>query len=111
MRRFPPALSSGLAVSSESGRMRSPRPAAKIKAFIVRSERVPDARRDTFERVEQAREGQERGVALGHVAYVAHEARRVGKILRLAVPVLDARENAEHFQVALQAHPLEGAIE
>src|SRR5262245_55817425 len=91
--------------------MRSPRPAAKIKAFMVASERIAEARRLALEPVEQACERQERTVALGDTAHILHEARRVGEILRLAIAILDAREDSEHLEVALQSHPLEGAIE
>src|SRR5262245_66475562 len=91
--------------------MRSPRPAAKIKAFMVASERIAEARRLALEPVEQACERQERTVALGDTAHVLHEARGVGEILRLAIAILDAREDSEHLEVALQPHPLEGAIE
>src|SRR5882672_3269818 len=108
--RLPPALSRGLAIWSDNGRMRSPRPAAKISAFIG-SERVADARRNAFELVEKACERQQLGVALGHAAHVLHEARRVGEVLRFAVSIVDAGENAEHLQVTLQAHPFERAIE
>ena len=42
---------------------------------------------------------------------VGEEARQVGEVLRLAVAVLQAAEDAEHLQVALQAHPFDRAVE
>ena len=42
---------------------------------------------------------------------VGDEARGIGKVLGLAVAVVDAREDAEHLEMALQPHPLEGAPE
>lgn len=49
-------------------------------------------------------------VTLGGTARVIHHQRQVGQIRVFAVPVIEAGENAEHFQVALQAHEFEIAI-
>ena len=62
---LPPTSSSGLGHVSVNGRMRSPRPAAKIIAFLrechaARLERVADFVGAAFEIIEQARERTQR---------------------------------------------------
>src|SRR5512138_650090 len=99
---LPATSTSGFGTRSVSGRSRSPRPAARSIAFIARS---------FLYFVQQAQERRELAIALRHVTRVAEEARRVAEILRLAVAVVDAREDAEHLEVALQAHPFERAPE
>src|SRR6266852_9365329 len=65
----------------------------------------------SFNLVEQSRERSELAIAGRDRARVADEARRVLEILRLAVAVADAREDAEHLAMALQPHPLQRAPE
>src|SRR5688572_6017709 len=111
---LPPTRSSGLGVVSESGRMRSPRPAARIIAPIMMrtsSASLRGRRRDALEPVEQARERGELAVALRDGTRVTEETRRVFHVAGLAIAVRDAREDAEHLEVALQPHPLELAKE
>ena len=109
MSGLPPAGSSGLGVMSVRGRIRSPRPAARIIAFMS-SERVSRARRALLECVEEPHEGSQLGIAPADRARVFKEARRVVEIAGFAVAVMDARENAEHLEVPLQAHPFEIAV-
>ena len=45
---LPPTGSSGFGVVSVSGRMRSPRPAAKIRAFMVRASRGKHGKQGAF---------------------------------------------------------------
>ena len=59
------------------------------------------------QRLEQARQRPELRVARRHLVRVGEEARQVGAVRRLGIAVLEAREDAEHLQVALQAHPFE----
>src|SRR5712691_9072255 len=65
----------------------------------------------SFELVEEPGERGECGVALGHCARIAEEARRILEIFWLAVAIVDAREDTEDLEVALQSHPLERAPE
>ena len=58
-----------------------------------------------------AQQRRQLAVAAGGRADVGDEARRVGQVLRLAVAQRQPREDARHLQVALQAHPLDGAVE
>src|SRR5882672_5064152 len=107
---FPRTSRRHFGIESESGRMRSPRPAARIIAFMVRSERVADALLGRIELVEQARERHELAVALAGAAQVAHHAGLVLQITVLAVPDRKARKDSQHFQLPLDPHPLEIAI-
>src|SRR5438132_1406279 len=50
-------------------------------------------------------------VSSGSGARVGNEARRVLEVFRLAVAVVDAREDAEHLEMALQPHPFQRAPE
>src|SRR5205085_10452218 len=59
------------------------------------------------QRLEQPRERSEPVVARRHVVRVTEETRQVFAVLRLAVTVLQAAEDAEHLEVALQPHPFE----
>ena len=63
------------------------------------------------QRLEQPRQRPQAVVARGHLVRVGEEARQVLAVLRLAVAVLQAAEDAQHLQVALQAHPFELAPE
>ena len=55
--------------------------------------------------------GRRRRVARRDLVRVGEEARQVGAVRGLAVAVLQAREDAEHLQVALQADPFDAAPE
>src|SRR5574343_1924415 len=101
---LPPATSSGLGVWSVSGRMRSPRPAARIMAFIGLLVAVADLLGIAFQPVEQVLQRFQLDVAGGGLAGVVDEARQVVDVLVLADAVLEAAEDAEHLEVALQAH-------
>src|SRR5947208_70388 len=108
MRGLPPTSSNGFGVASVSGRMRSPRPAARIIAFTLKG--ISHARHALFDHVEKADETAKLGIAFRHGSRVCEEAGRVVEIAGLAVTVVNAREDAEHLEMALQAHPLERAI-
>ena len=64
-----------------------------------------------FDLVDQAQQRRQFAVAAGGGADVGDEARRVGQVLGLAVAQRQPREDARHLQVALQAHPLDRAVE
>src|SRR3569832_1547779 len=120
----PRTFKSGLGQVSVSGRMRSPRPAAKIIAFIVlvpwmrspaacrasgsfrqrekSSKSEADLRRLGFERVEQSDQRRQCLVAAGRLARVIQRQRQILQITVLAVTMIQPRENAEHLQMALQ---------
>src|SRR5688572_12491728 len=83
MSGLPPASTSAFGIVSVSGRSRSPRPAARSIAFTRARPAV----------------------------WRAGRARRVLQVFRLAVAVIDAREDAQHLEVALQSHPLQRAPE
>src|SRR5882672_1299307 len=108
---FPRTSRRHFGIESESGRMRSPRPTARIIAFMVRSERVADALLRRPELVEQAGERRELAVALAGAPQVAHHQRLVLQVAVLAVPEREPREDPEHFQLALSSHPFEIAVE
>src|SRR5512135_2987877 len=109
---LPPARSRGLGVSSVSGRMRSPRPAARIIALVIGSAagtvvsgRVHEGWRAAFEQVEDAREGVEFAVPCAGAPQVAQDPRHVAHVAMLAVAVRKAREDPEDLELALHAHP------
>src|SRR5688572_24527960 len=106
----PATGSSGFGTRSVSGRMRSPRPAARIIAFTL-SLRAARRRVAPLEIIHQARKRRELAIALGDGARVTHEARSVLEIAGFAVAEMDAREDAQDLQVALQPHPFEVAVE
>jgi hypothetical protein len=96
-------------------------PAAAI-APVRREDRAP--RRLTAQRSEYATaafmpdrgsisdiSGFSGAVAQRHPGGIGEEARQVLRVLRLAVAVLQAAEDAQHLQVPLQPHPFEGAPE
>src|SRR5512146_1229206 len=112
MSGLPPTSSSGLGTLSESGRIRSPRPAARIIAFMPSpSERVASNRAPVLEDVEELQERRELAVARARRAKIAHHARHVGEIGALAVAVPEPREDAQHLDLPLHAHPFEIAPE
>src|SRR5690349_22285752 len=110
---LPPASSSGFGVTSDSGRMRSPRPAARIIARAVAPDSggACDIGQRLVERVEQRRERVELAIARARTAQVAHHQRHVVDVGRLAVAMLEPREDAEDLELPLYAHPLEIAPE
>src|SRR5690554_1689130 len=114
IRGLPPASSSGLGQVSVSGRMRSPRPAARIIARVTGdapSERVADGDTLGLEPVEQPQQRLEVAVARADAAQVAAHDRDVVQVAGLAVTVREPREDAHDLQVALHAHPLVVALE
>src|SRR5690606_17896952 len=106
----PPTSSSGLGTVSVSGRMRSPRPAARIIAR-GESEGVADTRRIPLDPVDEAREPRERAVAGQRPAQVAQHTRHVVEVAVLAVAMREPGEDAEHLELALHAHPFVVAVE
>jgi hypothetical protein len=113
-RGFPPATRSGFGVASESGRIRSPRPAARIIAPIsgLRGIRAPQpAGRAVLELVDQRSERTERRVSAASAAEVRHHPRHVVEISGFPVAMVEAREDAEHLELPLYAHPFEIAPE
>src|SRR5882672_432239 len=112
IRDFPRTSRRHLGTRSESGRMRSPRPAARIIAFMAQaSESVADALLRRIELVEQARERSQAAVALAGAPQVAHHAGLILQVAVLAVPERKAREDAQHLQLPLDSHPFEIAVE
>src|SRR6478672_12856481 len=75
IRGRPRTFSSGLGQLSVRGRMRSPRPAARIMAFIAGSEGVADAGIGVFQHVEDADQRRQFAVAAGGIAGVLHNER------------------------------------
>ena len=63
------------------------------------------------ERIEQARERSQLGVALAGSAEVAEHARHVLEVVAFAVAVAKACKDAEHLELALRAHPFVIAVE
>src|SRR5205809_2695607 len=112
IRGLPRTSNSTLGIASVRGLMRSPRPAARIMAFIVRkSERVASALFLPFELLEQAPEPGKLAIALARAPQVAHHERLVLQIAVLAVPKGKAREDPQHLELSLGSHPLEIPIE
>src|SRR5205809_253760 len=112
IRGLPRTSNSTLGIASVRGLMRSPRPAARIMAFIVRkSERVASALFLPFEVLEQAPEPGKLAITLARAPQVAHHERLVFQITVLAVPKRKAREDPQHLELPLGSHPLEIPIE
>eukprot|EP01022_Parablepharisma_sp_SALTPOND_P033110 TRINITY_DN881_c1_g1_i15.p1 TRINITY_DN881_c1_g1~~TRINITY_DN881_c1_g1_i15.p1 ORF type:complete len:1351 (-),score=485.80 TRINITY_DN881_c1_g1_i15:36729-40781(-) len=109
----PRTLSKGLGQVSVSGRMRSPRPAAKIMAFMVgASEGVAELGRVfLLQLLDQAHQRCESHIAARGLEGVFHDQRQVLQVAVLAIAMPQAGEDAQHLEVALQAHPLEVAVE
>ena len=84
MSGLPPASSSGFGVASVSGRIRSPRPAARIIApsFIARKRVADGDARAALELVEQREQRMQRAVARAGAAQIGHHARHVVEIRR-----------------------------
>src|SRR5213592_100855 len=112
IRGLPRTSRSTLGIASVRGLMRSPRPAARIMAFIVRkSERVASALFLPFELLEQAPEPGKLAITLARAPQVAHHKRLVFQITVLTVPRGKARENPQHLELPLGSHPFEIPIE
>src|ERR1019366_708336 len=69
-----------------------------------------DARR-AHQGLEQSRQRAQRRIARRDLVRIGEKARQVFAVCRLAVAMLQAREDAEHLQVALQPDPFELAPE
>src|SRR5450631_2064494 len=108
---LPPTFRSGFGVASVNGRMRSPRPAARIIAIMGRSEAVSDGGLSSLEQVEQAQQGLQLVVARARAAQVSHHPRHFLEVRVLAVAMIEPRENPEHLDLTLHAHPFEIAPE
>src|SRR5690606_34564972 len=107
----PPTSSRGFGMVSVSGRIRSPRPAARIIARKGDSEGVADTGSIRLDTVDQAGQPGERPVAGHRATQVAEHPRHVVEVAMLAVTMRQAREDAEHLQLALHAHPFVVAVE
>src|SRR3990167_4876636 len=110
---LPPACSSGLGVRSVSGRIRSPFPAAKISARIASTPsrrwqgNVAAAQRS----LDQGDQRRGFRIAVADLARVRPDQGQVLEIAGLAIAIPEPAEDAEHFDVALQAHQIEAAAE
>src|SRR5947207_1221887 len=112
IRALPRTSRSTLGIVSVRGLMRSPRPAERIMAFIVRkSERMANAPFLWLELLKQAPERGKLVITLARAPQVAHHERLVFQIAVLAVPKGKAREDSQHLELALGSHPLEIPIE
>src|SRR5215470_17501505 len=101
MSGLPPTSSSGFGTASDSGRIRSPRPAARIIAFIGGLlERVAGHWTAILERVEKLRERRKVAVARARASEIAQHARHVLEIAVLAVAVAQPREDPEHLDLS-----------
>src|SRR5205823_14878499 len=96
IRALPRTSRSTLGIVSVRGVMRSPRPAERIMAFIVRkSERMANAPLLLLELVKQAHERGKLVIMLSRSTQVAHHERLVFQIAVLAVPKGNAREDSQ----------------
>src|SRR6266513_2980299 len=112
IRALPRTSRSTLGIASVRGRMRSPRPAERIMALIVRkSERMANAPFLRLELLEQTSERGKLAIALARTPQVAHHERLVLQIAVLAVPKRKAREDPQHLELPLGTHPLEIPVE
>src|ERR1022692_1203756 len=107
MSGLPPASRSGFGSASDNGRMRSPRPAARIIAIIGSSEAVTDRRLPRLELVEQAKQWRELVVAGAGAAQIAHHARHFLQVRVLSIAMIEPCEDAQHLELTLHAHPFE----
>src|SRR5690349_14787836 len=108
MRGFPRTSSRHLGMASVSGLMRSPRPAARIIAFMPRvSERISHALPGRLELVEQACERGELPVASAGAPQVVHHPGLVFQVAVLSVPEGEPRKDSQHLELPLDPHPLE----
>src|SRR5437588_3331458 len=74
-------------------------------------ERVADARHALLEPVEEFRKRRQLAITLRDGTHVGDEAGRIFDVPGLAVAMADAREDTQHFQMALQSHPFDIAPE
>src|SRR5687768_1009041 len=109
---LPPTRNKGLGKVSVSGRMRSPRPAARIMAanpVSTFSESVANfqVRLVDLPLVQQCEQGIELAVAFARLAQVIRHQRYVIKITALAIAIIQTRKYSQDLEVALYPHPLE----
>src|SRR5262245_11047583 len=118
MSGLPPTASSGFAVLSVSGRIRSPRPAARIiarrRTLMCRSDGPRG--RELLERglaslIDQLREWAELRIVATDEANISKRARDVVQIAGLPVPMPQTRKNPDRLQMSLHAHEVEPAQE
>src|SRR5258706_10365915 len=108
MSGLPPTTRSGLGIWSVRGRSRSPRPAARIIACSMRaSGGAAHFGMRALELVEKGAQPREIPVARGRLADVADETRRVREVTRLSIPIGQPREDSQHLDVPLHAHPFD----
>src|SRR6266850_353693 len=111
-RGLPRTSRSTLGIASVRGLMRSPRPAARIMAFIwSKSEGVADALFLRLELLQQAPERAKLAIPTARAPQVAHHERLVFQIAVLAVPKGKTREYSQHLELPLDPHPLEIPVE
>src|SRR5450830_402383 len=86
----PRTFNSGFGQVSVSGRIRSPRPAAKIMAFmrVAASEGVADLRRFVFQLFDQSDQRYQGGIAACRLHGVFHDQRHVLQVSILAVAMV-----------------------
>ena len=63
-----------------------------------------------LQRIEQPHQRPQLLISLASLSHVMHEAWGIGEVFWFAVAVVDARENTENPEVALQANPFDIAI-
>src|SRR5213080_2030585 len=78
-----------------------------MKRLAWRSEAVADDAVSLLQLVEQLEKRPERSVATAGSAQISHDAWHRGEIHALAVAMVQAREDAEHLELPLHAHPFE----
>ena len=64
-----------------------------------------------FQFIQQVEQGPEADIALACSAQIVHNQRQVFQVTVFAVAVIQAREDAQHLEMALHAHPLIVAVE
>src|SRR5712691_5792731 len=112
MSGLPPAGSKALGRASLNGRIRSPRPAARIIAFTFAiSKAVTHLHCPPFQLTQQLQQRRKIGVALAGSTQVLHHQRQILEVSIFAVTVIQAGEDAQHLQMPLHSHPLEIAVE
>ncbi|SFF38863.1 LPS assembly outer membrane protein LptD (organic solvent tolerance protein OstA) [Fontimonas thermophila] len=61
--------------------------------------------------IEKLQKRRQLGIPSGDPAHVTDEARHIGKVVRFAIAVVDARENPDDFEMALHPHEVASAAE
>src|SRR3954447_7863381 len=112
---LPPARSNGLGTASVNGRMRSPRPAARIIAlndsFSESVAGIRVRRLGALPFIKQREQRFQLAVAFASLAQILLHQREVVKICAFAVAVVKAGEYRQNLYMALHAHPFEVAVE